>query len=270
MDGSPANSSYDCVTDLFKPMSERVAGHIQVEFGASSKGLRCSLRSQLVPNLQVDAVRSNRHALEVVDTPGAGVPEMTFIRDLVCSYSGFDASATSTSVEQPEGSQPFEARAVLAKYYHRPRRYRDNYVALFRRKLSVSSLNDDTNDESMELQRMIKQQQRQTTMIGQAICTTLARRLAHQASWLPRWSCGRLVVSITRLAIARVIPKLLMGLQRMRPVERQLEDAVMPTWQLLRAAWSVGASVRSQRKNEQTASEFKTVQHSSCLFAVVV
>ena len=254
VDGSPTNSAHDCVTDLFKPVNDSGMGQIQIEFVASSKGLRCALREQLVPNLQVNVGRSNRRTPEVVDTSDAGVPGLTFMRDLVCSYTGFDPSSTNTSVQSKE-SQLFEAKAVLAKYYHRPKRYRDNYVALIRRKLSASNLGDHIHDESMELQRMIKQQQRQTLMIGQAISTTLARRLAHQACWLPQWSCGRLVVSITRLAIARVIPKLLLSLQRMRPVERQLKDAVMPTWQLLRAAWSVGAGERIQRKNEQTASE---------------
>ena len=196
-------------------------GHVQIEFSASSKGLRCSPQLRLIPKLQVDVGRMDLCIPKAVVTPDIRVPDMTFTRDLVCSYTGFavgpGSPAAGTRVEQAEGSQLFEARAVLAKYYHRPKRLRENYVTLLRGELSASDLNDD-DDSAAHLGKIIQQQQ-QTMAIGRGICTALARRLAHQACWLPVWSCGRLMVGIARLAIARLIPQLLLGLQGVRPVK---------------------------------------------------
>ena len=238
--------------------------HVQIEFSASSKGVRCSPRSRLVTKLQVDVGRLDPHTLEVAATPDMSAPDITFTRDVVCSYTGFHVGSVSASAnthaEHTKDSQLFEANAILAKYYHRPRRYRDNYVALLRRKLAASSPNDLPDEDDLgELLEVIVQQQKQAAAIGRGMRTALARRLARQACWLPVRSCGRLMVSITRLAIAHLIPKLLLGLQGVRPVEQQLDDIAVPAWRLLRAAWRVGADVSRQRKHEQIASGWKTI-----------
>lgn len=266
MNGGSANNSPDCVTDLFIPMSQTGAEHVQIEFAPSSKGFRFSPRSRLVPKLQIDVGKEvDPQALGVAVAADAGVPNMTFARNLVCDYTGFDVGSgpagAGARVEQAEGSQLFEARAVLAKYYMyiMPRRNRDNYVPLFRRKFPASNPSDPLDDSDDSRKPLRITEQLQAMAIGQGMCTTLARRLAHQASWLPQWSCGRLVVGITRLAIARLIPKLLLALQGVRPVERQLSIAVAPTWQLLRAAWNVGADAGNQRTNQQAASECQEI-----------
>ena len=258
MDGGSANTSPNCVTGLFATMHQSGAGHVQLEFSACSKGLRCAPRSRLVSKLQIDVGRADSQVLEVTNATDAGVPNLHFVSDLVCTYSGFDVVSDSavagTDGVPTKRSDFFEARAVLAQYYHRPRRYRDNYVSLLRRKLSASNVSEP-KDVSSELMKEIERHQQQATVIGKQICETLARRLSHQSCWLPAWSCGRLTVGITRIAIAHLIPKLLLAQQGVRPIEQQVHDTVASTWQLLQAAWSVGAAVGRQGKSEQAASK---------------